>query len=151
MLPREMSRALCAVLFCATPLACASSPPPASAPSTAPDIAAAPGSSLGAPPAASGAPAPEVAATPQRPLDLTNGCSHDMHVYYGEQPGDGKGQAATVSASAVVPVPRNADGTVVVWVTDEKGSGLASVHVTKHMRHVRIDTGCMKIDADSVR
>lgn len=151
MLPQDVSRTLYAVLLCATPLACASSPSPPAAPGTAPDIAVAPGSSLSAPAAASSAPGPEVAPARQRPLDLTNGCPREMHVYFGEQPGDGKGQAATVAASAVVPVPRNADGTAVVWVTDPGGSGLASVRVTKHMRHVRIDAGCMKIDADSLR
>jgi hypothetical protein len=73
-----------------------------------------------------------------------------MHLYYGEKPGDGKGQAVTVAGGAAVPVPRNPDGTVVVWVTDQ-GAGIATVHVTKHMRHVRVVASCMNIEADSTR
>jgi hypothetical protein len=74
-----------------------------------------------------------------------------MQVYYGDQPGDGEGKGATVPGGATVPLTRNADGTLVVWVTDEKGTGLASVHVTRHMRHVKIDAACGRIDADSTR
>jgi hypothetical protein len=74
-----------------------------------------------------------------------------MHLYFGDHPGDGNGQAAVVATGATIPVPRGPDGTVVVWVVDDKGFGLASVHVTRHMRHVRIDAACMKIDADSTR
>lgn len=124
---------------------CGSSPPPA--PSTAPAPAVA--SDTSPPAAASSAPTPDT--PPQRPLDLANACPHDMQVYYGDQPGDGKGKAATVTAGATVPLTRNADGTLVVWVTDDKGAGLASVHVTRHMRHVKIDATCSRIDADSSR
>jgi hypothetical protein len=74
-----------------------------------------------------------------------------VHLYYGEQPGDGKGQVATIATGATVPVPRGNDGAVVVWVTDDKGFGLASVHVTRHMHHVRIDATCSKLEADSAR
>jgi hypothetical protein len=130
---------------CACLVACASSPPPG--PSNAPDTA-----SLGssAAPAISSAPAEssDPPARAQRPLDLVNNCPHDAHVYYGEQPGDGKGQTATVATGATVPVPRGADGTVVVWVVDDKGFGLASVHVTRRMHHVRFDAACSRIDAD---
>jgi len=130
---------------------CASSPAPAASTGTAaPAAAAAPGDAAPATAASSSAPA-AAAAPPQRPLDLANNCPSDVHLYYGEQPGDGKGQAATVHAGATTSVARGADGTVVVWVTDDKGAGLASVHVTKHMRHVRIDATCSKIDADSSR
>jgi hypothetical protein len=126
-------------------LACASTP----APPNAPDNTAAAAAQPSAPPSASAAaPADATPAVQQRPLDLTNACTHEMHLYYGEQPGDGKGKAATVPAGAVVSVPRNADGTIVVWVTDDKGGALSDVHVTKRMHHVRIDATCMKIDAD---
>jgi hypothetical protein len=37
---------------------------------------------------------------------------------------------------------------VVVWVVDEQGNGLASVHVTRHMKHVRINADCSRIDAN---
>jgi hypothetical protein len=117
------------------PVDSAAATPPSVAPSSAPSA-----------PAADAPPTP-----PARPLDLTSSCPHDMHVYYGDTPGDGKGQAATIATGAAVPVPRGADGTVVVWVTDDKGAGLASVHVTKNMRHIRIDATCSKIDADSKR
>jgi hypothetical protein len=74
-----------------------------------------------------------------------------VRLYYGDHPGDGKGENATVSNGATIQVPRKPDGTQVVWVTDDKGSGLASVNITKHMRHIRIDAACMHIDADSTR
>jgi hypothetical protein len=86
-----------------------------------------------------------------RPLDLTSACPHDVHLYFGDQPGDGKGQPGVVPTGTTIQVPRGADGTMVVWVVDDKGFGLGSVHITKHMRHIRIDTACMKIDADSTR
>jgi hypothetical protein len=127
-------------------VACASSPPPAAAPPA--DIAA---------PTASPAPAPapataEAPATaPQRPLELANACSHEMRLYYGDHPGDGKGENVTVAAGATIPVPRRPDATQVVWVVDEMGNGLGHVTITKNMRHIRIDPACMHIDADSTR
>ena len=74
-----------------------------------------------------------------------------MRLYFGEHPGDGNGQPGVVAAGATIPVPRAADGTQVVWVVDDKGFGLGNVHITKHMRHIRIDAACTKIDADSTR
>jgi hypothetical protein len=125
--------------------ACASAPAPAVAPPTDSAAPLAASSTTPAPtPAAEDSP-------PRRPLDLTSSCPHDVHLYFGDQPGDGKGQAAVAATGATIPVPRGPDGTVVVWVVDDKGFGLASVHITKHMRHVRIDAACMKLDADSTR
>jgi len=88
---------------------------------------------------------------PSRPLDLTNDCPKDIRLYYGEQPGDGHGDRASVAPGATIPVPRKDDGSVTVWVVDDKGFGLASVHVTRRMRHVRIDASCARIDAGSTR
>ena len=87
-------------------------------------------------------------ARPPRPLDLSNACTHAIRLYYGENPGDGSGQFATVDPGATVPVPRGPDGTVVVWVVTDKGMGLADVHVTRRMKHVAIDASCMRIDAN---
>ena len=70
-----------------------------------------------------------------------------MKLYYGDQPGDGKGQSATVASGATLQVPRGPDGAVVVWVVDDKGAGLASVHVTRHMKHLTINADCGRIDA----
>jgi hypothetical protein len=129
--------------------ACASSPAPTSSSPGGPAATTATTAEPGA--SASAAPAPEPEAHHYRPLDLTNACTHEVHLYYGDQPGDGKGQSVTAATGATIPVPRGADGTVVVWVVDDKGFGLASVHVTRPMRHVRFDPGCMKLDADSTR
>jgi hypothetical protein len=127
--------------------ACGGSTPPAAAPaaSTSDDTA-----SLSPPASAStpAAPADTAPARPPRPLDLTNSCAKAMRLYYGENPGDGAGQFATVDPGATIPVPRGPDGAVVVWVVTDKGLGLATVHVTKRMKHVAIDTSCMKIDAN---
>ena len=126
---------------------CASPPPPAAAPATT----AEPPPPASASAAASTAAAPEEPARHFRPIELTNACAHDVHVYFGDRPGDGHGTSATVATASSVPVPRGPDGTVVVWVVDDQGQGLASVHVTRWMRHVRFDPGCMKLEADSAR
>jgi hypothetical protein len=139
---RALLPALGAVFF-----ACASAPPPSAVPpaDTSPPSTAA--SATGTTVAgADDAPVPR-----SRPLDLTSACPHDVHLYFGDQPGDGKGQPGVVATGATIPVPRAADGTMVVWVVDDKGFGLGSVHITKHMHHIRIDAACMKIDADSTR
>jgi Zn-finger nucleic acid-binding protein len=130
-----------ALCGCASSTPAAATPPPEA---TAPAPSASPAATTTA---TAEAPAP----APQRPLDLTSACPHDVHLYFGDHPGDGKGEAVTLATGATIPVPRKADGTQVVWVVDERGSGLASVNITKHMRHVRIDAACMKIDADSTR
>jgi hypothetical protein len=127
--------------------ACGSAPPP---PASAPTDTGAPSTAASAP-ASTAAAADDAAAPRTRPLDLTSACPHDLHLYFGDHPGDGNGQPGVVAAGATIPVPRGPDGATVVWVVDDKGFGLGSVHITKHMRHVRIDTACMKLDADSTR
>lgn len=124
--------------------ACASNAPPTpAAPTATPDGVAPPAASSAGPPAD----APPTAAQ-QRPLDLASFCPHDLRLYYGPNPSDGTGTNATITTGAVLPVPRNPDGTVVIWVVDQKGQGLASVNVTKHMKHVRINADCSRIDAN---
>jgi hypothetical protein len=138
MSPHVIAFALASV----TLVACASAPPtatPAATPASTPA------------PIASVAPAPtqEAPAPHFRPLELANACMREVHLYYGEQPGDGKGESTKVAAGGTIPVPRGADGTLVLWVVDEQGNGLASVHVTRNMRHVRFDATCSKLSADS--
>jgi hypothetical protein len=77
-----------------------------------------------------------------------NLCPKSVRLYYGDNPGDGHGQLVTVDAGATVDVPRSPDGTVVVWVVSEANKGLATVHVTRRMRHVRLDAACTHIDAN---
>jgi hypothetical protein len=132
-------------VVCIAVAACGGSNPPATAPAAgASDDTA----SLSPPASASAAPTDTAPARPPRPLDLTNSCTKAMRLYYGENPGDGAGQFATVDPGATIPVPRGPDGAVVVWVVTDKGLGLATVHVTKRMKHIAIDTTCMKIDAN---
>jgi len=134
--------------------ACGSSTPAANAPTVdSPAASASAAAGTGAP-AASTAPdstaaAPEPTALQQRPLDLTSACSHDLHLFYGAHPGPGAGASATIAKGATITIPRLPDGTQMVWVIDDKGNGLASVNVSKRMRHIRIDAACMHIDADS--
>ena len=140
MLPRAPALAC---LACVALAACASPAPPAPAtPAVTSDTAPAPAATSAAP--ATAAPTAEQ----QRPLDLASFCPHDLRLYYGDNPSDGTGVHATVSQGASLQVPRNPDGSVVVWVVDEKGNGMASVHVTKRMKHVRINTDCARIDAN---
>jgi len=134
------------LLLTAVTLTSCASPPPA--PPATPDIAQ-PAPSA-APVVSASAPAPADAPAPrkERPLDLVSSCPHDVKLYYGDQPGDGKGQSATVASGATLQVPRGPDGAVVVWVVDDKGAGLASVHVTRHMKHLTINADCGRIDAN---
>src|ERR1019366_1482302 len=94
-------------LLAAVALTSCASPPPA--PAATPDVAQ-------PTPAPADSPPPRK----ERPLDLVSSCPHDVKLYYGDQPGDGKGQAATVASGATLQVPRGPDGAVVVWVVDEK-------------------------------
>ena len=143
------ARSLCYVAPLVVALSCAPAPETA-APATppAPSASAAPPAVAAA--AASDAPS-DAPAAHFRSLDLTNACPKEMHLYYGEHPGDGHGQGATVPAGATTLIPRGSDGTVVGWVVDDKGFGLASVQVTRHMRHVRVKADCSGIEADSTR
>jgi hypothetical protein len=137
MLPRAAS------LACLVLAACESPAPPAPSAPAAPSVSA-----------------PETATTPgaptaeaptreqQRPLDLASFCPHDLRLYYGDQPGDGLGTNVTIATGATLQVPRKPDGSVVIWVVDEKGNGLASVHVSRRMKHVRINADCSRIDAN---
>jgi hypothetical protein len=139
MLPRAASLACVACIALAS---CESPAPPApvapAAPSQSPPEAA----------ASSTAPAAEAPTREQqRPLDLASFCPHDLRLYYGDQPGDGLGTNATIATGATLEVPRKPDGSVVIWVVDDKGQGLASVHVTRRMKHVRINADCSRIDA----
>jgi len=140
MLPRTAYLACFAFVALA---ACESPAPPTPAAPSAPSASAPEAAASSAAPAAE-APTREQ----QRPLDLSSFCPHDLRLYYGEQPRDGTGVNVTISMGASLQVPRNPDGSVVVWVVDEKGNGLASVHVTKRMKHVRINTDCARIDAN---
>jgi hypothetical protein len=118
-------------------------PPPATPPTSPAEGTAQPAASSAAVPAEA-APTAEQ----QRPLDLASFCPHDLRLYYGDQPGDGLGTNATIATGATLAVPRKPDGSVVIWVVDEKGQGLASVHVTRRMKHVRINADCSRIDAN---
>ena len=153
---RHMHRAPCLALAIAAggaALACApAQTPAATATSTATATPTANATATTtATPTATANPTTTATATATRPLDLFNACPKDVHVYFGEQPGDGHGEARTVPAGATIAVPRRADDTQVVWVVDDKGFGLASVHVTRRMKHVRIDPECMRIDTDTGR
>ena len=133
--------------------ACGSSTPAATAPTGGPPESASPATSGATAAPATSAPseaaAPEPTALQQRPLDLTSACPHVVHLFYGAHPGPGAGESATIAQGATLQVPRLPDGTQMVWVIDDKGNGLASVNVSKRMRHIKIDGACMHIDADS--
>lgn len=131
-------------------LACGggSTPPPGSPAPGDSNAVETPPPATAAPASASAAVTDTAPARPPRPLDLSNSCGHALRLYYGENPNDGAGQFANVDPGATIPVPRGPDGSVVVWVVTDKGMGLATVHVTKRMKHIAIDSSCMRIDAN---
>jgi hypothetical protein len=119
---------------------CGSSPPPAPAapppsrPATATEIAP--------------DPEPEEPAQPSRPrppIDIKNDCGDVVGLFYGDPPKDGP--TVRVAAGGTEKGPRNPDGSLVIWIVDEKGFGLANVHVTKRMKRVEIGRSCRTLYA----
>jgi len=44
--------------------------------------------------------------------------------------------------------PRGADGGFTIWIEDERGYGLAKVHVTRRMNQVEIGSSCSTLHAE---
>lgn len=81
-----------------------------------------------------------------RPLEIRNDCHEPVIVLYGNVLG-------ASSPHAVIPgetssnATRDPDGTLTVWIVDDKDAGLATVQVSRRMRKVEIGKSCRTLYA----
>lgn len=115
----------------------------------APGQAAQPGSPAAA--ANPAAPNSKAAAAPAAPVpttvELHSDCSKTVSVFYGDKPKFGSGTKSSVSSNSTSSASRKADGTLTIWIIDEKENGLSSVHVEPSTKRVEIDKSCKQITA----
>ncbi|MBK8213447.1 MAG: hypothetical protein IPK71_06795 [Myxococcales bacterium] len=99
-------------------------------------------------PGAPGAKAPE-AAKPSVPtmVEIRSECSKTVDVFLGEKPKFGSGTKTQVSGNSTSTRGRKADGTLTVWLIDDKENGIASVNVTPETKRVVIGSSCKDITA----
>lgn len=98
-------------------------------------------------PSASATPSPTEDTMTPTTIEVHNDCSDSVPIFVGEQPKFGSGTKTSMSGNSTTTYPRNGDGTVTIWIIDDHENGLASVHVTKRMKHVEIGRSCRTLDA----
>jgi hypothetical protein len=81
-------------------------------------------------------------------VEIKSECSKTVPVFYGEKPKFGSGKKSSVSSNSTSSEGRNADGTLTVWIIDDKENGLASAKVTPDTKRVLIDKSCTSIRAE---
>ena len=87
--------------------------------------------------------------TPVSPsVEVVNGCTNSIHVYFGETPNGTTGSHNELRGGSTSHVARGADGTLTVWIEDDKGFGLAHVKVTRRMSKVEIGASCGTLHAE---
>lgn len=111
----------------------------------APSVPGAPAAANPAAPTEKAAPAS--AAPVPTTVELHSDCSKTVSVFYGEKPKFGSGTKSSVSSNSTSSAPRKADGSLTIWIIDEKENGLASVHVEPTTKRVDIDKSCKQITA----
>jgi len=95
-----------------------------------------------------GAKAPEAAkASVPTTVEIHSDCSKTVSVFYGEKPKFGSGKKSSVSSNSTSSEGRNADGTLTIWIIDEKENGLSNVKVTPDTKRVTIGSSCKDISA----
>ena len=80
-------------------------------------------------------------------IEVHNDCSDSVPIFIGDTPKFGNGTKTSMSGNSTTSYPRNGDGTLTLWILDEHDNGLASVHVTKRMKHVEVGRSCRTLDA----
>jgi len=135
------ARASFLVTMLTTLAACASPPPQASPPQAPPPQAE-------APPQAETPPQAEAARPPwTQTIEVNNLCVTGVHVYIGDVPNGTTGDHLVLRGGGTSHFPRTPDGTLVIWIEDERGYGLVKVHVSRKMSHVEIGTSCQTLHA----
>ncbi|AKT43882.1 hypothetical protein [Chondromyces crocatus] len=123
--------------------------PHGSDPGSAPSHAASPSfgdTTAGA--AKPSAPPPEPPKRIPTTVQIRSECSKTVPVFYGEKPKYGSGTRSTVSGNSISSWSRKADGTLVVWIIDDKENGLASARVTPDTQRVVVDRSCTSLRAE---
>jgi hypothetical protein len=80
-------------------------------------------------------------------VEIHSDCSKTVSVFYGEKPKFGSGRKSSVSSNSTGSEGRNADGTLTIWIIDEKENGLSNVKVTPDTKRVTIGASCKDISA----
>ncbi len=96
------------------------------------------------------APADERAVTPppSKSIEVKNLCADGVHVYIGDVPNGTTGDHLVLRGGGTSHFPRRPDGTLVIWIEDERGYGLVKVHVSRRMSRVEIGTSCQTLHAE---
>jgi hypothetical protein len=109
------------------------------------------GSSEAPPPKAEGETHPQ-GEGPRKPVspsvELVNTCAKSVPIYLGETPNGTTGSHVELRGGGTSHLARDPDGTLTVWIEDDKGFGLAHVKVTKRMRKVEIGASCGTLHAE---
>jgi hypothetical protein len=75
-------------------------------------------------------------------IRVINECSQTVRVFFGRQPKYGSGRESRVSGNSRSNEPRNADGSFVMWIIDERGEGISSVEAGPSQDEVVINPSC---------
>ena len=126
--------------------ACAQIPGMPQVPSTA-SLTQAPGV-----PGAPGAPGEAAKAPENKPsvpttVEIRSECSKTVSVFYGDKPKFGSGKKSSVSGNSTSTEGRKSDGTLTVWLIDDKENGIASASVGPETKKVVIGSSCTSISA----
>ncbi len=113
---------------------------------TAPAAPSAPDAEAPAPVTATAEPAPEPTKK-RKPFEIVNSCTDVVTVAFGEDAKAAGAGKRTIAPSASIEGVRNADGTQIVWLLDDKGEPLVKVTVTRGMKRVEIGRSCRTLDA----
>ncbi len=89
-------------------------------------------------------PAKSAASVPTT-VEVHSDCAKTVEVFYGDKPKFGSGTKSSVSSNSTSSQGRNADGTLTIWIIDDKENGLASAKVTATTKRVTIDSTCKGI------
>jgi len=115
--------------------------------------AAAPGAPTSAPETTSaavpgaGSKAAAPAASAPTTVEVHSDCAKTVSVFYGEKPKFGSGTKSSISSNSTTTASRKADGTLTVWIIDDKENGLANAKVDASTKRVDIDKSCKNISA----
>lgn len=85
---------------------------------------------------------------PTKDVEVKNLCLAGVPVYLGEEPNGTTGAHIVLRGGGTSHFPRRADGTFTIWIEDERGYGLAKVHVSRRMSHVEIGASCKTLHAE---
>ncbi|WP_394827559.1 hypothetical protein [Pendulispora albinea] len=84
---------------------------------------------------------------PTKDVEVKNLCPNGVAVYIGDVPNGTTGDHLMLRGGGTSHFPRRPDGTFTIWLEDERGYGLAKVHVKKTMSRVEIGASCRTLSA----